>query len=170
MLSERRTAAERRDDEALVQDVQKKSGELSARLAALKLPEPPPLDAAIAGALGPKDALVNFVLITRRQGTRSSDAAIEDQRLLAVVRRHDQPPQLLDLGSFPDIVARLKVGQEGTDTAKEMYAALFGKLSGALGGVSVCSSFRMPSFMASPSQRCGMAKGAFSINCTRCAC
>ncbi|TDT92813.1 CHAT domain-containing protein [Azorhizobium sp. AG788] len=134
VLSERRTAAERRDDEALVQDVQKKSGELSARLASLKVPEPPPLDAAIAGALGPKDALVNFVLITRRQGTRSSDAAIEDQRLLAVVRRHDQPPQLLDLGSFPDIVARLKVGQEGTDTAKEMYAALFGKLSGALGG------------------------------------
>lgn len=135
VLSERRTAAERSGDAALVATLQEKSDALSARLKALPVPMATPLSDQIDETLASQDAVLNFSVITRRQGARSSSEAITDQRLLAVVRRKGKAETVVDLGDFRDLQAHLIATSVEGSLAKDMYAVLFGKLSGQLEGV-----------------------------------
>lgn len=134
VLSEQRTAAERATDAALVRQLKEKSEALATRLQALPAQAPTPLGTQIDAILTPKDAVINFAVITQRQGTRSSAKAIEDQRLLAVVRRAGAAPAVVDLGDFRDILGRVKRAGEDGDVSAELHGILFGKLASQLAG------------------------------------
>ncbi len=132
VLSETRTADERTADAAVAAQLKEKSDALAARLTLQPGPTTP-LGAQIGATLAPRDALINFAVITQRYGTRSSADAILDQRFLAVVRRKDQPPVVVDLGDYRAVQRRLQEAVAAGDLLKDTHAALFGPLSGRLG-------------------------------------
>ncbi|GGF86506.1 hypothetical protein GCM10007301_52990 [Azorhizobium oxalatiphilum] len=140
VLSERRSAADRVADAALAADAKAKLATLEARLKDMPAPS-----GMVAEALADKDALVNFVVITRRAGLRSSADAIEDVRLVAVVRRKGLTPALHDYGPLDGIADRLVAerkpkGEDTRDAGKEKAGGagfndvLLAPLAGALGG------------------------------------
>lgn len=155
LLSERRTVADRAQDAALVEELKRKRAMLSERLRAAGSPGPVDgaSEAPVEAALADTDGLINFVAITQRAGTRSSADAVRDQRLLAVVRRKDRSPAVIDLGPLKAVLAGTSAkgssaeggsgtGSSGAGTAgadvplgEAMFSVLFAPLAEPLRGV-----------------------------------
>ncbi|MGU3492889.1 CHAT domain-containing protein [Xanthobacteraceae bacterium A53D] len=130
LLSEKRSEKDRAADAELVDELEARMSALSGKLAAVPAPS-----SSVGEALGAREALINYVVITRRTGLRSSAGAIEDERLIAVVRRAGKAPAVVDLGRMAAIERRIRMEDVAAAPTKEMYRALLSPLMSHLGDV-----------------------------------
>ncbi|MCR4265412.1 CHAT domain-containing tetratricopeptide repeat protein [Nitratireductor sp. ZSWI3] len=129
IMSSRRTLADREHDEAVIEALKAKAKELEERIAQLPPVTASSVPTTVEAVLGPSDALVNFIALSRRKPSLGSDDAVLERRLIAAVHRKAAAPVLVDLGD-PD--AFLDETPPATETEEGRSAALFRQLIGPL--------------------------------------